>query len=102
VSTYGEGIVPAFFDLAGTRLMLESNRASQPGDTDATASVLYLRTDHIDADYDRLRAAGVAFAGPPHLIHRDDDGTFGAPGTEDWMAFFTDPAGNTLALATRR
>ena len=32
----------------------------------------------------------------PHVIHRDD-----AAGTEEWMAFFEDPDGNTLALMSR-
>ena len=35
------------------------------------------------------------------LIHRDDDGVFGPPGTEEWMALFRDPDGNALALASR-
>lgn len=35
------------------------------------------------------------FQGAPHLIHRHEDGT------EEWMAFFTDPAGNTLALMSQ-
>ena len=28
-------------------------------------------------------------------------GVFGPPGTEEWMAFFRDPDGNALALASR-
>jgi hypothetical protein len=35
------------------------------------------------------------------LIHKDDAGTFGAPGESEWMAFFRDPSGNMLALAAR-
>ncbi len=51
--------------------------------------------------YAALRARGVAFDGEPHAIHRDDDGKFGEPGATEWMAFFTDPDGNVLALASR-
>jgi hypothetical protein len=36
------------------------------------------------------------------LIFRDDQGMFGDAGEEEWMAFFSDPSGNTLALATRK
>ena len=39
------------------------------------------------------------FHDEPHLIHRDDTGAFRTPGEEEWMAFFSDPSGNILALA---
>lgn len=48
-------------------------------------------------------ARSVAFyRGVPGLVHRDADGTFGAPGDEEWMTFFRDPDGNLLALVSRR
>jgi hypothetical protein len=34
------------------------------------------------------------------MIHRHD-GTFDGDGVEEWMAFFKDPAGCMLALASR-
>jgi methylmalonyl-CoA/ethylmalonyl-CoA epimerase len=83
----------AFFDLDGTRLLLEGN---------ATATLLYLEVDDIDEAFSRLTAAGVSFLGEPHRIHRDDDGTFGPPGNEEWMAFFHDTEQNVLALVERR
>jgi methylmalonyl-CoA/ethylmalonyl-CoA epimerase len=43
----------------------------------------------------------VEFDSAPHLIYRDGDGTFGPVGGEEWMAFFKDPDGNVLALASR-
>ena len=43
---------------------------------------------------DTLTARGVRFTGAPHLIHTHDDGT------EEWMTFFDDGEGNTLALMT--
>lgn len=82
-----------FFDFAGTRLLFE--RSSAP-------ATLYFWVDDIDGAYAELTAKGVAFDGPPHLVHRDDQGQFDNPGTEEWMAFFHDPGGNTVALATRR
>ena len=87
----------AFFDLAGTRLLLE--RMAEPT---IGHSVLYLETPDISAEHARLLRAGVDFLGEPRLIHLDAAGAFGAPGTEEWMAFFHDPDGNALALVQRR
>jgi hypothetical protein len=36
------------------------------------------------------------------MIFRDEAGTFGGAGEEEWMAFFQDPSENTLALAARK
>lgn len=83
----------AFLCLGDARLMLEG---SAPGTT------LYLRVSDIGAAHDELRRRGVAFEDEPHLVHRDADGTFGAPGEEEWMTFFRDPDGNLLALVSRR
>jgi len=83
----------AFFDLGNVRLLLEHS---------APSSILYLNVEDIDAAYATLQARGVEFVGEPHLVFRDDDGQFGAAGEEEWMAFFPDPEGNTLALLERR
>jgi len=83
----------AFFDLGSTRLLLERG---------ASSALLYLAVDDIDATTATLTAAGVAFVDTPHLIHRDDAGQFGAPGSEEWMTFFHDSEQNLLALAERR
>jgi DNA-binding CsgD family transcriptional regulator/catechol 2,3-dioxygenase-like lactoylglutathione lyase family enzyme len=82
----------AFFDCGGIRLFLSGRQeeAIAPGD-----SVLYFRTDDIDGEYRRLLARGVTFKGAPHLIHRH------ASGVEEWMAFFEDPDGKTLALMSQ-
>ena len=79
----------AFFDCGGTRLMLsapEDDRAS------GSPSILYFRVDDIQAAYDELRSRGVEFDGAPHMIFKHPDGT------EEWMAFFTDPDGHPLAI----
>ena len=84
-----------FFDFDGVRVLFEQGDGGQ-------SSVLYLWVDDIDAAVADLEAKGVAFTSGPHAIHKDEDGTFGAAGETEWMAFFEDPSGNTLALATRR
>ena len=76
----------SFFDCGGTRLYLQEN--AEP----AAESVLYLRVPDINAAYDELERRGISFTSAPHLIHRHDDGT------EEWMAFFDDLEGRTLAL----
>jgi methylmalonyl-CoA/ethylmalonyl-CoA epimerase len=82
----------AFFDLGGTRLFLEPGEAS---------TVLYLQVPDIHAAYRALAARGVKFEDEPRVIYKDDDGTFGPAGEEEWMAFFRDPSGNMLALTAR-
>lgn len=83
----------AFLDFSGVRVLLEK---------DGPKSTLYFWVNDIDSAYAELRSKGIEFNGEPHLIHRDDTGVFGQPGEEEWMAFFSDPSGNILALATRR
>ena len=83
----------AFFELDGVRLMLERS---------APRSTIYFRVADVDAAHRALAAAGVRFNDEPHLIHRDAEGTFGTAGEEEWMAFFNDPAGNLLAIASRK
>ncbi|MGI9324901.1 MAG: VOC family protein [Pseudomonadales bacterium] len=82
-----------FFEFAGTRILFE--KGNPP-------AVLYFWVDDIDDAHATLVNRGVQFDSDPHLIHRDDSGTFDNPGTEEWMAFFKDPGGNTIAIATRR
>src|SRR5690625_3920748 len=45
-----------------------------------TRAGVYFQVDDIDAEYERLGAAGVTFQGAPHLVHRDGSG-------ELWMEF---------------
>ena len=85
-----------FFDFDGVRVLFEA------GENAGHSSVLYVWVDDIDAAVAGLQAKGVSFDSPPQPIHVDKDGTFGQAGETEWMAFFKDPSGNTLALATRR
>jgi DNA-binding CsgD family transcriptional regulator/catechol 2,3-dioxygenase-like lactoylglutathione lyase family enzyme len=83
----------AFFDCHGVRLFLsagEKEGGLAPGD-----SILYFRTDDIDATYRTLQERGVSFKGAPHMLHRH------ASGMEEWMAFFEDPDGGMLALMSQ-
>jgi methylmalonyl-CoA/ethylmalonyl-CoA epimerase len=86
----------AFFRLGPTRLLLEHSATAR-----ASEAVLYFEVPDIDAAYASLTANGVKFDSAPHLIFRDEKGTFGVAGGEEWMAFFKDPDGNVLALASR-
>jgi predicted enzyme related to lactoylglutathione lyase len=80
----------AFFDCGGIRLML-TEEAQAP----AAESILYLRVADISAAHEQLRARGVEFISAPHMIHKHADGT------EEWMAFFKDPEGRTLAIMSQ-
>jgi DNA-binding CsgD family transcriptional regulator/catechol 2,3-dioxygenase-like lactoylglutathione lyase family enzyme len=80
--TFGE---LAFFDCGGTRLYL------QQGEVRPESCLYFRATDIHDAHRD-LSAKGVEFTSAPHMVHRHADGT------EEWMAFFNDAEGRTLAL----
>lgn len=82
-----------FFDFEGVRIMFEAGSSS---------SVVYFWVDDIDARVAELESKGVVFESPPHVIFQDDEGLFGPAGEAETMAFFKDPAGNLIALATRR
>jgi len=94
----------AFFDLGGgTRLYVSSTvEGEDDGVSPRENSVLYFRVDDIDAATEAVRSRGVAIEGEPHIVFTDSAGTFGAPGTEEWLTFFRDPEDNLLAFAERR
>ncbi len=81
----------AFFDCDGTRLFLDA----LPEAREQGTSVLYFSVPNIHAATADLRANGVQFEGEPHMIFRHEDGM------EEWMAFFRDPDGHTLALMSQ-
>lgn len=83
----------AFFDLGNTRLMLS---------TGSPSATFYLDVQSLEASLGELAEGGVELAGEPGRVHRDDDGLFGPPGNEEWMAFFRDSESNLLALVERR
>jgi DNA-binding CsgD family transcriptional regulator/catechol 2,3-dioxygenase-like lactoylglutathione lyase family enzyme len=81
-----------FFDADGLRLYLHA----KPGEDWTPGSILYFLVEDIRAAHEELSARGVKFTGAPHLIYTDDE-----TGVEEWMAFFEDGEGNTLAIMSR-
>ena len=79
----------AFFDMAGTRLFLtaQDEDPGNPGE-----SVIYFTVADIQGAHQALLDRGVTFTAAPHMIFRHESGV------EEWMAFFSDPDGRTLAL----
>jgi predicted enzyme related to lactoylglutathione lyase len=82
----------AFFDADGVRLYLQRTDEAHWH----PSSIVYFVVDEIHASQERLEALGVHFIGAPHIIHTDE-----STGTEEWMTFFEDGEGNTLALMSR-
>ena len=78
-----------FFDLGGTRLLLEGG---------APSATLYLQVDDVHAEIDRLRSAGVGVESEPHVIFSHADDTLGPAGTDEWQAFVRDSEGNLVGL----
>ena len=82
-----QGQPMAFFDCDGVRLYLGVPEA----DEFRSRGVLYFTVEDIAEAHRVLAERGVEFRDEPHLVHR-------AERSELWMAFFTDPDGNNLAL----
>ena len=82
-----------FFDFQGVRVLLEKS---------ASQGTLYFRVEDIDLAVKQLKEKGVVFDQLPHVIFKDDQGLFGPEGFEERMAFFKDPAGNTIGLASQQ
>lgn len=80
----------AFFDCAGTRLML----SAEPGQA-VDQTILYFSVPDIAARTAELREKGVEIVDGPKCIHRH------ANGVEEWMAFFKDNEGRLLALMSQ-
>jgi catechol 2,3-dioxygenase-like lactoylglutathione lyase family enzyme len=87
--TFGDLI---FFDADGVRIYLHRKDEAgwQPG------SILYFLCRDIAAAHEELKGRGVRFVEAPNLVYTDD-----ATGVQEWMAFFEDGEGNTLALMSR-
>ena len=82
-----------FLDFEGTRLLFE---------TSGPPITIYFSVDDIVAVFSELSAKGIEFDSAPHVIHQDHEGVFGQKGDNEWMAFFKDPSGNTLAIASQK
>jgi methylmalonyl-CoA/ethylmalonyl-CoA epimerase len=77
-----------FFDLAGTRLLLDRN---------APSALLYLAVDDVHATVEALREE-VRVVSEPHRIFTHEDDRLGPAGHEEWQAFVEDSEGNTVGL----
>ena len=77
-----------FFDLAGTRLLLDRN---------APSALIYLGVDDVHATVDALRDE-VRIISEPHAIFTHDDDRLGPAGHEEWQAFIEDSEANTVGL----
>ncbi|MFD5782145.1 VOC family protein [Streptomyces sp. NPDC126933] len=71
----------------------------KPAHTPASFTVLNFPVDDIDAAVDELAQRGVRFERYPGM-DTDDKGVFRAGGP--YIAWFTDPAGNTLSVLQER
>ncbi|MFC4137225.1 MULTISPECIES: VOC family protein [unclassified Microbacterium] len=78
-----------FFDLDGTRLLLE--RGAPP-------ALIYLAVTNIHDRIERLRDAGVTIESEPHVIFAHEDDSLGPAGTQEWQAFIRDSEGNLVGL----
>jgi methylmalonyl-CoA/ethylmalonyl-CoA epimerase len=77
-----------FFDLAGTRLLLDRN---------APSALIYLGVDDVHGTVDAIRHE-VGIVSEPHAIFTHDDDRLGPAGHEEWQAFIEDSEGNTVGL----
>lgn len=78
----------AFFNCGGIRLLvgvMPEGEAAQRGAT------IYFQVSDIQGVHASLSDKGVSFRANPHMVHR-------TPESELWLAEFTDPDGNQLAL----
>jgi catechol 2,3-dioxygenase-like lactoylglutathione lyase family enzyme len=81
----------AFFMSGDVRLYLGKPESEEF----VTRSMLYFWVADIDAEFERISAAGVLMADEPHVVHRDDS-------VELWMSAFHDPDGHHLVLMQER
>lgn len=81
-----------FFDLDGTRLLL---------DRAAPSALIYLDVPDVRQTVQRLRADGVIIDTEPHVIFNHEDDTLGPAGTAEWMAFVMDSENNLVGLVSQ-
>jgi predicted enzyme related to lactoylglutathione lyase len=78
----------AFFLCGAVRLLVG---VPPPGKDAARSATIYFRVSDITDVHTTLTGQGVRFQSAPHIVHR-------TPTAELWLAEFTDPDGNQLAL----
>ncbi|MEP6799359.1 MAG: methylmalonyl-CoA epimerase, partial [Lapillicoccus sp.] len=80
-----------FFDLEGSRLLLEQS---------APSATLYLQVASVRQRLETLRTSGVAVEGEPHVVFTHEDDRLGPAGTDEWQAFIRDSEGNLVGLVS--
>ncbi len=78
----------AFFMCGAVRLLIG---VLPPGQAAQRGGAIYFKVADIAAVHAHLARQGVPFQQPPHLVHKTAQ-------SELWLANFTDPDGNQLAL----
>jgi methylmalonyl-CoA/ethylmalonyl-CoA epimerase len=79
-----------FFDLEGTRLLLDGN---------APSSMLYLEVPDVRRTVEAVRGR-IEVVTEPHPIFTHEDDALGQAGTTEWQAFVTDSEGNLVGLVS--
>ena len=82
----------AFFMCGTVRLLVG---VLPPGEKAQRGSAIYFRVPDISGVHANLQSKGAKFRAVPHVVHR-------TPQAELWLAEFTDPDGNPLALMEER
>lgn len=83
-----EGEPPCFAIFAGANMSMFKGYAQPDGNVQPDTVMAVIPSGELDADYQRLKKAGVAFLGEPQTI-------------EDWgmrCTYFRDPEGNLFEL----
>ena len=78
----------AFFNCGGIRLLVG---VMPPGQKAQRGSAIYFQVPDIRGVFSSLKDKGVRFTAEPHVVNR-------TPKSELWLAEFTDPDGNQMAL----
>jgi methylmalonyl-CoA/ethylmalonyl-CoA epimerase len=81
-----------FFDLDGTRLMMEGN---------APSSLIYLQVDDVTTTLARMRERA-EIVSEPHVIFHHDNHSLGPAGADEWQAFIKDSEGNLVGLISHQ
>ncbi len=82
----------AFFACGGVRLLVG---VMPPGQKAHRGSAVYFGVTDVQGVFASLKERGVRFVQEPHIVHR-------TASSELWLAEFTDPDGNQLALMSER
>ncbi len=86
-----------FFQVGDVKLSIQ-----KVDEVEGRSSVLYFRVQDIEPAIQSLKDHAIELEQEPEVVLRDDQGQFGEAGEEEWMAFFRDPDGHLLALASRK